>query len=272
MKLPVWLLTLALPLLAQPIFAQHDPVKGRQVVEEAIQALGGNAFTSMADRVERGRAYSFYRQQLSGLSKAVIYTRYLVAPNPPQPSFLGQRERQAFGKKEDVYIVFNEMGGHEITYRGARPLPKDTIERWKESLFHNILYTLRMRLNEPGLVFEFTGTERYENQPVNVVDVVDSENRVVTVYFQQSTKLPVWQRWVRRDPRSREQIEEISVFAKFRDTGNGAQWPYVVRRERNGEKIFEMFADEILVNQNLTDDMFTLPGDLKILPPIGSKK
>lgn len=266
MRLPVWLLLLALPALGQ-----NDSVKGKQIVDEAIQALGGNAFLTMSDRVERGRAYSFYRQQLSGLSRAVIYTRYLTRPEPPSAGFMGQRERQAFGKKQDVYIVFNEMGGHEITYRGARPLPKATMERWTESLFHNVLYTLRMRLGEPGLVFEFRGTDRYENQPVNVVDVVDSENRVVTVYFQQSTRLPVRQEWVHRDPRTREQVRETTVFAKFRDIGNGAQWPYVVRRERDGEKVFEMFADEIAVNQNLTDDLFTLPGDVKLLPPVGKK-
>jgi hypothetical protein len=52
--------------------------KGRKVVDDAIAALGGNKFLEMQDRVESGRAYSFYRDNLSGLSIAKIYTRYIT--------------------------------------------------------------------------------------------------------------------------------------------------------------------------------------------------
>jgi hypothetical protein len=252
-------------LMCTAVWAQNDPVRGRQIVDEAIAALGGAAYQNMLDRVEQGRGYSFYRERLSGLSRTVIYTRYLTRPEPPPSGYIGQRERQAFGKNQDVYIVFNEMGGHEITFRGAKPLPPDTLERWQESLRHNIFHTMRARMGEPGLVFEFVRTDIHDNAAVNVVDVVDGDGRVTTVYFEQLTKFPVRQSWFRRDPRSRQKIEEITVFAKFRNVGGGVQWPFVVRRERSGEKIFEMFADDVKVNQGLTDDLFTLPGDVKIL-------
>lgn len=258
--------------LLLPLCAQNDPVRGKQIVDEAVAALGGNAFLTMKDRVERGRAYSFYHEQLSGLSRAVLYTRYLTRPEPPQYGFIGLRERQSFGKKEDVYIVFNEDGGHEITYRGARPLAEASKTRWRESLLHNILYTLRMRLGEPGLVFEFRGSQIYENFPVNVVDVVDSENAVTTVYFNQSSKLPVRQEWINRNPATRAQISEVTVFSKYRDIGGGIQWPMVLRRERDGEKVFEMFADDVKANQGLTDDLFALPAGITMLDPIGKSK
>lgn len=240
-------------------------VRAQNVIDSAVTALGGDRFLAMVDRVEEGRAYSFYRQQLSGLSRAKIYTRYLTRPSPPVPGFFGLRERQAFGKKEDVYIVFNELGGHEITYRGAKPLPKETFDRFQETLMHNVLYTLRMRLGEPGLVFEYRGTDLHENQPVDVVDIIDSENRVTKVAFLQSDKLPVRQEWERRDPLTRIRQVEVTVFAKYRDIGGGVMWPWVVRRERNGERVFEMYTDAAQVNVGLTDDLFTLSGDTKIL-------
>jgi hypothetical protein len=260
---------LGLLLFLAPLAAQNDPVRGRQIVDEAIAALGGPAFLNMRDRVEQGRGYSFYRENLSGLSRTVISTRYLTRPEPPPVGYVGQRERQAFGKKQDVWIVFNELGGHEITYRGAKPLPPETMERWKESLLHNIFHTLRCRIGEPGLVFEFVRQDTLDRAPVNVVDVVDDTGRVTTVWFEQGSKLPVKQSWFRRDPRSRQRVEEVTVFAKFRDVGGGVHWPYVIRRERGGEKIFEMFADDVKINQGLTDDLFTLPANVKIL---GSKR
>lgn len=257
---------------ALPLLAQNDPVRGKEIVDKAITALGGKAFLEMRDRTERGRAYSFYHEQLSGLSRAVIYTRYLTRPEPPQYGFIGLRERQAYGKKEDVYIVFNEDGGHEITYRGVRPLAETTRTRWRESLLHNVLYILRMRLGEPGLIFEFRGTQIYENFPVSVVDIIDQENVVTKVYFSQSSNLPVRQEWINRDPRTRGQISEVTVFSKYRDIGEGVQWPMVIRRERDGEKVFEMFTDEISVNNGLTDDMFSIPTGLPMLDPIGKGK
>lgn len=252
-------------LLLAPAWAQNDPVRGRQIADEAIAALGGPAFLNMSDRVEQGRGYSFYRERLSGLSRTVISTRYLTRPEPPPAGYIGQRERQAFGKKQDVWIVFNELGGHEITYRGAKPLPPETLERWRESLRHNILHTLRVRVGEPGLVFEYIRADTFDRAAVNVVDVVDADGRVTTVYFEQGSKLPVRQSWFRRDPRTRQRIEEVTVFAKYRDVGGGVQWPFVVRRDRGGEKIFELFADDVKINQGLSDELFTLPANVKVL-------
>ena len=71
------------------------------MVYEALEAMGGDAFLHMNDRVESGRAYSFYRQQISGLSVAKIYTRYLA----PEPGVPAVREREAFGEKEDSAVL-----------------------------------------------------------------------------------------------------------------------------------------------------------------------
>ena len=52
--------------------------RGKELIDKTVQALGGENFLKMADRVETGRAYSFYREQISGLSIAKIYTRYIT--------------------------------------------------------------------------------------------------------------------------------------------------------------------------------------------------
>ena len=261
-----------LSLLPAGVCAQEPktPERARRVVDAALQAMGGGAYLGMQDRVEEGRSYSFYNEKLSGLSRAKIYTRYLTRPEPPKAGFIGIRERQAFGKKEDVYIVFNEEGGYEITYRGAMPLPKETIERYTSSLSHNILYTLRMRIGEVGMTFESLGTDTHENQPCERIEIIDSTNSATSVWFHQSTKLPVKQKWEHRDPKTRERIEETTIFDKYRDAGGGAMWPFVVRRERNGFRVFEMYADSIQINQGLTDALFTLGSEMKVRDPKSS--
>jgi hypothetical protein len=220
----------------------------------------------MRDRVESGRAYSFYREQISGLALAKIYTRYLVRPEPPVPRFLGVREREAFGKKQEDVIMFTDDNGYEVTFRGARPLPDVRIQQFQDSTLRNIFYIIRQRLGEPGLVFESRGADFYNNRPVEVVDISDSDNKTVTVYFDQLNKLPTRQSFFRRDPITHDKIEEVSIFANYRDVGGGVMWPHDIHRERNGEKIFEIFSDEVKINRDLKDDLFTLPANMKILP------
>jgi len=262
---------LCLFVVAGVAFGETNQERGKRVVDHAVAALGGQKFLSMKDRVESGRAYSFYREQLSGLSFAKIYTRYLTRPEPPVPAFLGVRERQSFGKKkEETAVLFTETEGFEITYRGARPLPNEQYDRFRESTLRNVFYILRQRLGEPGMIFESRGSDVVDNTPVEVVDITDSDNRLVTVHFQISTKLPIRQMTERRNPQTKERIEEMTRYTKFRDVGGGVMWPFTIQRERNGEKIFEIFSDSVTINQGLTDNLFTLPSDMKLLG--GSKK
>src|SRR5882762_4585630 len=81
-------------LLGPASAAETRQERAKRVIHEALKALGGDAFLHMEDRVEFGRAYSFYREQLTGLSVAKIYTRYLT----PAPGQLAVRERDSFGK------------------------------------------------------------------------------------------------------------------------------------------------------------------------------
>ena len=242
--------------------------RGKRAIDETLAALGGDRFLAVQDRTESGRAYSFYREQLSGLSLATIYTRYVKRPDPPVPGMLWVRERQSFGKNErNGAVLFADDKGYQITFRGARPVPQQTLDRYQDSTLHNVFYILRQRLGEPGLAFDHRGTDRIDNRPVEVVDISDADNHTVTVYLDHITKLPVRQLYVRRDPKTRERFEEVTLFSKYRDAGGGVQWPLDIQRLRNDEKIFEMYSETVEINQGLSQSLFVLPADMKVLPP-----
>jgi hypothetical protein len=249
----------ALAIALVPAGAETNQERGKRIVDQAIEALGGNNFLRMQDRVERGRAYSFYREKLSGLSIATIYTRYLIRPEPPQSDFLGVREREAFGKKEESAVLFTEGQGYDVTFR----LADDLLERFKESTLRNVFYILRQRLGEPELILDSRGSDVVENQPVDIVDIVDADNRTITVSFSQITHLPAKQ-VTYRHAKTKERIEEVTRFSEYHAV-DGVMWPYSILRERDGEKIFQMFSDSVTINKGLTDNLFTLPAGMKIL-------
>ena len=242
--------------------AETAQERGRRVVNEALAAMGGNNFLAMEDRIEGGRAYSFYREQIQGLSVARIYTRYLV----PAPGKASVRERQNFDKDEKYGVLFNESGAWEITFRGARPLDGKRVAAWRDGVLRNIFYILRQRLKEPGMDFFSRGADLYDNRTVEIVDITDADGLTVTVYFSQLDKLPVRQVFKRRNEQYKDFDSEETVWANYRDVG-GVKWPYSTRRFRNGEKLFELYSDSVQINRDLKDDLFTLPARITILPP-----
>jgi hypothetical protein len=182
------------------------------------------------------------------------------------PGKVAQRERQNFDKKEDYGVLFNEQGGWEITFQGARPFPETRVAMWRDSTLRNVFYILRQRLDEPGMDFYSQGADRWENQPVEIVDITDANGLTVTVSFSQLTKLPVRQVFRRRNPEDNLFDTEETFFARYRDIGGGVIWPENIRRVRNGEKIYEIYSESVKINQDLKDDLFTLGAKLKILP------
>lgn len=251
---------LVLILLASAATAQNAQERGKRMVQELVAALGGPKFLAIERVVVSGRAYSFYREELSGISVATIYTRYLEPSVPPVPNELLSDERQSFGKDErSGAVLFLAGKGYQITFRGVRPLPDETSVRYRDTTLHNVFYILRERLDEPGMVFEDRGSDIVDNQPVNILDITDSDNRTVTVYLHHLTKLPVRQVYYRRDPKTNERNEEVTIFGKYRDTGGGVIWPYDIQRLRNGFRIFQVYSESVEVNKSVSGNLFALP-------------
>ncbi len=259
------LLPFALALLSVGILAaQTTADKGKQMCDAAIKALGGDQFLHMQNRVESGRVYSFFREQLSGLAIATIYTEYL--PSRPAKG-LALRERQAFGKKQDYSVLFLGDQAWDLTFRGARPIAEDKWQRYVRTTENDILYIFRVRYGEPGLQFDYIGTDVYQSTHVEIVDITDAQSRTVRVYFDHNTMLPVHQTFSWIDPDTRYHNDEVTEFGKYRDVG-GIMWPYTIQRERNGYKTFQMFADKVEVNRPLPAKTFELPPGAKVLKKV----
>ena len=249
-----------------PAQVLNDP-RARKAVDDAVAALGGPRFLAMHDRVETGRAYSFYRNNISGLSVATIFTQYADIPPDKSGSVVGAREREVFGKKEEFgYVLFREDGAWDVTFKGPTPMEPDRVDNYNRTTLNDVLYFLRMRLKEPGLTFDWRGSDVIENQPVNIVDITDSENRKITAYFNIDTHLPVRETWSWRDPKTHDRNDEITRYAIYRED-NGVMWPQQITRERNGEKKAQIFSESVLIDQNLPDAIFTKPTGPATLTP-----
>ena len=268
---PAWgaagLLTFALTLsLTNGLLqAQTRQEQGKLLVEQALSALGGDAFLQIRDRVQNGRAYSFYQENLRGMGVITIYERFDPLPEDAGPDWLPVSRREVYTEEGDYYSLFQNGRGWEVTYRGARPLPQERLALYRESTRRNFFYFLRYRLQEPDLYFYYQGIEIIDNVPTDAVDIADSAGDMVTVYFRRSDHLPVQQVYTRRDPKTRVPYEEKSIYSKYRSIG-AVTIPWNIRNERDGEKIFEFFGASAEINQDLGDDLFSLQQEVPVLP------
>jgi hypothetical protein len=241
--------------------------QGKQLVLDSLKALGGDAFLKMRNLTQSGRAYAFYRQNLSGLAVFTRYENYEPLRADAPPDWLPVSRRDVYTEKGDYYALFKNGQGWEVTFRGARPLPKERVEQYRDSTRRNYFYFLRYRLDEPELYFYYKGTEIINNVPTDAVDIADREGEGVTVYLRMSDHLPVQQVYLRRDPKTRIPYEEKSIYSKYRRV-DGVAIPWNIRQERDGEKIFEFYGNAAQINQPLNAALFDLGKDVPVLDPL----
>lgn len=263
---PRTLIAIAAVLPFVPLFAQgNSSDKAKQVVDAAITGLGGDHFLQMQTRMAGGRIYSFFHDQMSGLDRATIYTEYLSSP---PANGLAIRERELLGKKGDYSYLFLPDQGWDITFRGARQVPDENWQRYRRTTQNDILYLLRIRRHEAGMEFDYVSNEVYLSRHVDIIDITDKSGQTIRVYFDFNTRLPVREIYTWFDPVMKERNEEVSVYDKYRDIGQGIQWPYSIERERNGYKTYQLFAEKAEANVAVPPKTFDLPAGVKMLKKV----
>lgn len=247
--------------------AETRQEQGKRLVHESLEVLGGDAFLKVRNLTLEGRAYSFYRQNLSGLAVFTRYENYEPMQADAPADWLPVSRRDIYTEEGDYYALYKNGQGWEVTFRGARPLPEDRMEQYRDSMRRNYFYFLRYRLNEPDLYFYYKGTEIVNNVPTETVEISDRDGESFTIYLRMSDRLPLQQVYLRRDPKTRIPYEEKSIWSKYRDV-DGVTIPWNIRQERDGDKTFEFFGRAAAVNQSLDASLFELGKDVPKLDPL----
>lgn len=241
----------------------RDAARGKKILEQTIQALGGRAYLQLRDTRSSGKAFVFSRyEELEGMAPIVNTERW------------PDKYRQEQGKHHDVTFVLNGDHAWEATFRGVRAYTEDEVEPIRLRRMLSVDYILRFRFGqEAGLVVEFVGTDLVDGRQVEVVEVADAENRIVTLSIDRLTHLPLRREWVVANPKFKQRDEYVETLGKYAPAkgASGVVAPHYVRREVNGIKNFEAFFDEVQANPKINDALFERPPGKELLVP-GRKK
>jgi hypothetical protein len=252
---PARLLAIALMLAAasMSVHAQSTEVlmpdqsaqKARQVLQQTIQALGGSAYQNLRDSTCEGRLSSFgHSGELMGFD-----TYYDLSKFP-------DKVRTEHSKKRNIIEVFNGDKGWVLDKGGVADAPPAQVKAWTDHLKKDIDHVLRYRINEPGMILRYAGTDVVDLKEVSWVEMTDSDDQTIRLALDSITHFPVREVVNWQDPASQLRTEQIYEFSNYHAI-SGIETPYQVSGSRNGLRTYQAFIDTCSYNTGLSDSLFT---------------
>lgn len=229
----------------QYLMPEQSAAKAKQILQEAIEALGGSTYLNVHDVTCTGRLGQFdHAGELTGFG---TFIDYAVPPD---------KERQENLPKRNIIEVYNGNKGWDLDRGGVSEAPQVDLVDFVEGNKKDLDNILRHRIHEPDMVFRYGGPDIVDLKQVDWVELVDADNRTIRIAFATATHLPIRKVVDTRDARTRMKSEEIEYYSNYHPLG-GIQTPFQLTRERNGIKIFQVFFDKCEYNTNLADSLFT---------------
>jgi hypothetical protein len=223
---------------------QESAHKAQALIDQMIQALGGQAYLTIQDISQEGRTYSFHLGIPNSLG--VQFWRFYKFPD---------KDRMELTKKRDVSFVENGDKGYEITYKGVRAQDAKDLADYLRRREYSLDWVLRRWLHEPGVALFYEGATVAEQRNAEQVTIMNARNQGVTLFIDADTHLPVKKTFSWRDPTDKQRNVEDEVYDAYRPV-QGIMTPFSVTRFYNGDMSNQRFLTAVSYNQGLSDSLF----------------
>ena len=223
---------------------QENARKAKALLDQMVEALGGNAYLNIEDVSQEGRTYSFHLGESEGTG--VLYWRFYKFPD---------KERVELTKKRDVVYVYRGDQGFEITYKGTRTDEPKSVSDYLRRREYSLEWVIRKWLPQPGIALFYEGHTIAAQKDAEQVTITTASNQTVTLCIDTASHLPVKKTYTWRDPSDRQRNIEDEVFDNYRPV-QGVMTPYSVTRFYNGDMSSQRFLNSVSYNKGLSDSMF----------------
>jgi len=232
------------PAQSLPATDLENAHKARALLEQAIQALGGQAYLQARNLQEQGRTYSFYHGRST--SNGVVFWRFVEYPD---------KERIEVTQQRDIAYVYNGNKGYEITYKGPREVDKKDLDEYLRHRRFSLETMLHSWINDPTVALFYEGQALAGNITGQQITLINQKNEAVSIVLDLDTHLPIKKSYSWRDAADRECDTEEEIYDNYRDV-QGVMTPYGFTRYYNGDMQTQRFVNSAQYNQALDETMF----------------
>jgi hypothetical protein len=225
-------------------FDQENARQARALLNQAIQALGGQTYLNLRDMQQTGRTFGFYHGRPSGTG--AVFWRFVEYPD---------RERLELTKERDVAYLYIADKGYEVTFKGAHAVEKKDLDDYLRRRRFSLETMLKVWLNDPGVALFYDGTALAGNLASQQVTLINSKDEAVKLLFDIDTHLPLKKSYSWRDPVDKQRNTEEEIYDNYKPV-QGIMTPYNFTRYYNGDMQSQRFVNSVQFNQGLDPAMF----------------
>lgn len=229
---------------AAPEATEESLSKGKELLSDAIQVLGGDAaFEAINTMKWEGNMTAVTPQ---GEMEMGVSTVMMM------PDKLRANIQTPMGEMSQI---INGDQGWIVSPQGTRPAPEQMKEQMQTNLWHNVSY-LYANAGQQGLTVQYIGEEAVDSKACQVLRITPQDVKPFKLYLDAETHMPVKMSYqgttMTGAPAATEQI-----FADFREVGD-VKLPFQTTTTQDGKKAQEAFASDISINVDLQESQFTV--------------
>jgi len=283
----------ALSLLGSAVFAprafaqnpdtmmpEQSVAKGKQILSDLINALGGPGYTEARESQCQGRRAQFgHNGDLTGYIDFINDRRF---PDKDRTEYIAKGRNTILAALIGVdgldvthggvvIALYNGDRGWTLDRSGVSELPVTAISDFQEQVKRNIDNLLRFRLKEPGMGIRFGGSDTVDLKQVDWVELADGEQRTFRLAVDRSTHLLVRSMVITKDEETRQIDQDVVIYTNYQ-LKDSVWVPLQISREHNGRRTAQMFYNTCRFNPGFPGDLFTKESLQKRSSDAGAKK
>ncbi len=254
----LWSQASAIPSAAPQSASGSEEQQGKKLIDQMIEALGGQAWLDRKDMQYSGRTAAFFRGAPNGT--VIDFNGWRRFPDGSQQGaerigFLTDKSMILPGKKIDVVQIWKDNNGYEVTYKGRTTLPKDQVADYYRRQSHSVESIVQDWIKAPGVMILSEGRTMVERRIADKVTILSANNDAITLELDASTHLPIRRTFRWRNETFNDFDEESETYSDYHDV-QGIPTAYTTTRYRNGDMVSQRFLTRIVLNQGLSPDLF----------------
>jgi len=222
---------------------QEDPL-ARQMLNRAIQGLGGQAFLTAKSLTTKGRVFFFQDGNTAGMQP---YESWVVYPD---------KRRFSYGKTKPVILINNGDKGWELDRYGLISQPDEQLQGWIISNRYSLENLLRLRVNEAGVLIQMGKVDFVDNIATQGIEIIAPGGTSVRLDLHRQTYVPFRISYRVRNVKEEAWDDYSDAYSDYR-TLDGIQTAMHITRYLNGDRIGETFRASAHYNEDYPANYFT---------------
>jgi len=241
----------------------QNKAKAKQLLAQAVQALGGGLYRDQTVSECDGRVAKFDRNGGTlGYSMMKSYWQY---PDKNRTEYIVKTTKGGLFavlwgnlpvKGGDFIQLFDGDKGWMMDKSGVTEADATVIDEFQASLKRQVRNLLLHRADEEGVFLHYAGIGTADMREVEWIDFSDDADRTVRLALDRLSHLPLRTDAITPNEEMHDKDKDVTIYSNY-ESLQGIQTPMQISREHNGMRTHQIFFTSCTNAPALPPDFFT---------------